>query len=88
MEIKTIMVMGLELERWEENGVVADFGVEKDWATLYKIESKNEGKGYATALLKTAKEHYEGLGKKFGGSVAMSSRMREIYKRLDIEEYK
>ena len=65
----------------------ANFGVGEDWATLYDIESKNEGRGEATNLLIKAKKYYEKLGKKFGGSVALNDRMKNIYKRLKITEY-
>ena len=78
----------MDLERWEENGTVADFGVGDDWATLYTIESHNPGHGYAKALLKQAKAHYEGMGKKFGGSVSLNSKMSAIYEELGIHEYK
>ena len=88
MKKELVNLMGMELERWTNGGCVADFGVGNDWATLYTIESKNQGKGEATALLKEAKRYYEGLNKKFGGSVALNDRMSKIYQRLQIEEYK
>ena len=37
--------MGMELERWTNKSCVADFGVGNNWATLYSIESKEQGKG-------------------------------------------
>lgn len=78
----------MELERWTHESCTADFGVGNDFATLYTIESKKEGKGHATQLLIEARHHYEATqGKKFGGSVALNERMRSIYKRLGIEEY-
>ena len=77
----------MELERWTNGGCVANFGVGEDWATLYDIKSANEGKGEATALLIETKKYYEGLGKKFGGSVALNNRMKKIYQRLNIKEY-
>jgi hypothetical protein len=84
--------MGMELERWTHESCTADFGVGKNadgkWATLYFIESKEEGKGHATELLKAAKITYEALGMRFGGSVALNARMRSIYQRLGITEYK
>ena len=79
--------MGIKLEQWTNGGCVANFGVGEDWATLYDIESKNEGRGEATNLLIKAKKYYEKLGKKFGGSVALNDRMKNIYKRLKITEY-
>jgi hypothetical protein len=85
---KPMTVLGMELERWEHESCVADFGVGDDWATLYSISSKTPGKGHATQALIIARQHYEGRGKKFGGSVALSERMRKIYQRLGIEEYR
>ena len=88
MKKEFVNVMGMELERWTNGGCVANFGVGNDWATLYDIESRNESKGEATALLKEAKEYYERLNKKFGGSIALNERMSKIYQRLQIQEYK
>lgn len=84
-EIKNIM--GMELEEWTNNSCVAHFGIGDDWATLYDIKSKEQGKGHATELLIMAKKYYEKQGKKFGGSVALNDRMRKIYQKLKIEEY-
>jgi hypothetical protein len=87
-----VNVMGMELERWEHESCSAEFGVGEDeegkWATLYSISSKEEGQGHATELLKAAKTTYESLGMRFGGSVALNDRMRSIYQRLGITEYK
>jgi len=80
-------IMGMELECWENKSCSAQFGVGDTWATLYLIESQEEGKGHATELLIEAKKYYEGLGKKFGGDVALNERMARLYKKLDIEEY-
>ena len=77
----------MELEQWTNGGCVANFGVEKTWATLYDIYSKNPGKGEATALLIETKKYYENQGKVFGGSIALNERMRKIYQRLGITEY-
>lgn len=82
-----VHVFGMELERWEHESCIADFGVGPDWATLYDIQSRQPGQGHATALLTEAKSFYESAGKTFGGSVALNDRMREIYHRLGIEEY-
>lgn len=79
----------MELEQWTHESCVANFGVGDDWATVYDIQSTDEGKGHATQLLIEARHHYNAIqGKKFGGSVALNYRMRNIYKRLGIEEYK
>ncbi len=79
--------MGMELDQWVNKSCMANFGVGDDWATLYNIESKEQGKGHATELLIEAKKYYEGLGKKFGGSIALNDRMRKIYQELGIKEY-
>lgn len=81
-------VMGMMLEEWLYNGVTANFGVGDKWATLYDINSEIEGKGYATLVLSEAKKYFESIGFKFSGSIALNDRMRDIYKRLDIEEFK
>lgn len=88
MNRKIVNILGMELEQWENKSSVANFGIGDDWATLYDIHSLEQGKGHATELLIEAKKHYEELGKKFGGSVALNERMRKIYERLGIEEYK
>jgi len=88
MKIEIVKIMGMELEQWTHKEVIANFGVGENWATLYDIESENQGKGYATELLIEAKKHYEGLNKCFGGSVALNERMAKIYQRLGIKEYK
>ena len=87
MKHKTINMMGMEMKQWENKSCTAEFGVGEDWATLYSIESKEQGKGHATELLLEAKKYYEGQGKKFGGSVALNVRMRKIYQKLEIPEY-
>jgi GNAT superfamily N-acetyltransferase len=83
MEKKIINVMGMPLERWTNEGCVADFGVGEGWATLYHIETEpsQRNKGYATALLVEAKKIYESQGKLFGGSVALSPAMKHIYEK-------
>lgn len=88
MKIEKVNVCGMELEQWTHESCVANFGVGDDWATVYDIQSSDEGKGHATQLLIEARHHYNAIqGKKFGGSVALNDRMRNIYKRLGIEEY-
>ena len=81
------MILGMELDEWVNDSCIAHFGVGEDWATLYDIKSKEEGKGHATELLVEAKRYYEEQGKRFGGSVALSSCMKSIYQRLSIKEY-
>jgi len=87
MKIEPVTILGMDLERWTYQSCIAEFGSGEDWATLYSIESKEPGKGHATALLTAAKQHYEAQGKRFGGSVALNKRMRAIYQRLRINEY-
>ena len=84
---KMVNICGMELEQWLNKSCTANFGVGDDWATLYDIESKEQGKGHARELLIEAKKHYEAQGKKFGGSVALNERMARLYKSLEIEEY-
>ncbi len=88
MEKIQVLLMGMRLWKWTNGECIAHFGVGEKFATLYTIVSKNEGKGEATALLKEAKKYYEKKGKVFGGSVALNDRMRWIYKKLGIKEYK
>jgi hypothetical protein len=80
-------VMGMELDAWKHKSCSAEFGMGNDWATLYSIRSRLPGKGHATELLAEAKRFYEEQGKRFGGTVALNSRMAKIYKRLAIKEY-
>ena len=79
--------MGMELDEWKEGSCIARFGTGHNWATLYQIDSLEEGKGHATKLLRKAKRFYESEGLKVGGSVALNERMRGIYKKVDYEEY-
>lgn len=81
-------VLGMDLDEWTHGSCEAHFGVGKDWATLYDIQSQKPGQGDATELLRQAKVYYEGLGKRVGGSVALNERMRAIYQRLGIPEHR
>lgn len=87
MEKKVINKLGMELEEWTNKSCRAEFGIGKDWATLYYIESQEKRKGHATDLLLEAKQHYESQGKRFGGSVALNPEMSNLYKKLNIKEY-
>ena len=82
-----IYEMGMPLDSWAYKSCVADCGTGQDWATVYYIRSKEEGRGHATKLLLIMKEHYEGKGLAFGGSIALNERMRNLYQRLGIREY-
>ncbi len=86
MNVKTVNILGMELEEIKHKSCTAHFGVDKDFATLYDIKSKEQGKGHASELLKNAKEYYEKQGLRFGGSVALNSRIKAIYKKLNIKE--
>lgn len=57
----------------------------KKWATIYNIQSAEQGKGHATKLLSALKKHYKGWD--FGGTVALNGTMKHLYKKLDIKEY-
>lgn len=87
MKIQRIKFQGMETDQWTHKSCTAEFGLGADWATLYLIESKEEGKGHATELLREAKKFYNKKGKKFGGSVALNDTMKHIYKKLKIKEY-
>ncbi len=87
MNPKKVNILGMELDEINFASCTAHFGIGADWATLYHIESQEEGKGHATTLLREAKEYYEGQGKKFGGTVALNPIMRKIYRNLKIKEY-
>lgn len=88
MNPKKVNILGIDLDEWRLNSCVAQFGVGPTWATLYFIESSIEGRGHATALLREAKAYYEAQKKNVGGSVALNARMRKIYRKLGIKEYR
>jgi len=83
--MKKVNVMGMELDEWSYLSCIAHVASEKEWATIYDIQSSEHGKGHATELLKEMKNYYK--DKKFGGSIALNERMRGLYKKLGIEEY-
>ena len=89
IEITNIEIFGVPLVQWKYKQCVAEFGVneQENWATLCTIRSLSEGKGHATHVLAEAKTFYESQGKRFGGSVALNSRMKAIYQRLGVTEY-
>ncbi len=87
MTVSVITVMGMELDRWTHESCTADFGTGDDWATLYNIRSADPGKGHATELLTAAKQFYQAEGKRFGGTVALTPRMKAIYQRVGMTEY-
>ena len=89
MKREVVNIMGMILHQWTNGGCVAKFAVneKESWATLYDIESTNQGKGEATELLREAKKFYEDKELEFGGSVALNEKIRGIYKKLGIKEY-
>lgn len=87
MKIQKIDILGMILDQWTHKDCKAEFGVGDGWATLYSIESKTQGKGYAQELLKSAKEYYGARGKTFGSSVALNPAMKHILQKLKIKEY-
>ncbi len=88
MKIEQVNHMGMLLDKITHESCTAMLGVVEDWATIYSIESKEQGAGHATELLLLAKEHYTKQNKTFGSSVALNKRMEDILKRLNIPEYK
>ena len=83
-----VNILGMELDEWKFDSCIAHFGVGGDWATLYDIESRDRRKGHAIKLLRLAKKHYQSQGKMVGGSVALNSIMRKVYRKLKIHEFK
>lgn len=86
-EPKTITILGMPLDEWRHELCLAHCATGEGWATLYDIQSEEEGKGHATTLLTAMKGYYEGKGLRFGGSVALNNRMRRLYQKCGIEEY-
>ncbi len=83
-----VNILGMELDEWRIDSCIARFGVGSNWATLYDIQSLIEGKGHATLLLREAKSYYQSKKKRVRGTVALNPKMRSIYKKLRIKEYK
>lgn len=79
--------LGGELDEWQYKSCRAEVATGKDWATIYLIESQQEGKGHATKLLLDMKAYYEKQGLRFGGSVALNDRMARLYRKCGIREY-
>ena len=82
---KIINTLGMELLEVTYKNVVANFGYDDDWITLYSIASSNPNKGEAQELLKLVKDKYK--HKAFAGTVALNPTMKHIYKKMDIKEY-
>ena len=84
-KIIDIDILGMPLKEWTYKSCMAHIAEDKDWATIYDIQSQEEGRGHATTLLLEAKEYYK--DKKFGGSVALNPRMARLYRKCGIKEY-
>ena len=87
MKPKVVRVLGMKLDEWQYASSIAHCATGEGWATLYDIQSREQGKGHATRLLLAMKKYYEGKGLKFGGSVALNDRMKGLYKKCGITEY-
>ena len=83
-----VNILGMELDEWQYKSCVAHVGEGEGWATVGDIRSRQEGRGHATSLLLVMQSHYENKGKRFGGSVALNERMRRIYRRCGVKEYR
>ena len=84
---KPVDVLGMVLDEWKYQSCLAHCATGDSWATLYDIESKEPNTGHATILLQAMKLHYEHLGLKFAGSVALNEQMKRLYHKCGIEEY-
>ncbi len=87
MKMKQVDSMGMLVDEWTHESCIATIGVGNNWATVYHIQSKKEGKGHATKLLIHMKKYYEDRKKIFGSSVALNDRMKWILQKLNIKEY-
>lgn len=85
--IKQVNILGMPLDEWQYKSCIAHCATGKGWATLYDIQSEEEGKEHATKLLCEMKAYYEGKGLTFGGSIALNERMRRIYQKCGVREY-
>lgn len=85
---RKVNIIGLSLEEWKYQSCVAHVAIGDTWATLYDISSGEEGNEHATKLLSEIKAFYEKKGLKFGGTVALNSRMSFIYRKCGVKEYK
>jgi hypothetical protein len=87
MKHSTKTILGMSLECWEHKSCTAKVAEGYDWATIYLIQSKEEGKGHATELLSHMIAYYERQGKILGSSVALNEKMSYLLKKLNIKEY-
>lgn len=85
--LKSVEVMGMNLIRITYRSCIAHVACDPDWATIYDINSSEQGKGHCQELLKQAKEFYSQHGKVFGSTVALNDAMKHILQKLEIVEY-
>ena len=87
IKFKPEQVMGMLLMGITYKSCHATVAIGEDWATIYSIQSSEEGKGHCQELCKQAKEYYSQHGKVFGSTVALSPAMKHILQKLEIIEY-
>ena len=87
MNLQKVNVLGMELDEWRNKSCLAHIAIGDNWATIYDIQSQQEGQGHATKLLLIMKSYYEHQRKPFGGSVALNERVAWLYKKCGIREY-
>lgn len=79
--------LGMETDRWTHKSCIANVGTGDTWATIFYIESYEQRKGHATALINHMKDYYEKQNKVFGTSVAISNSMKHLVAKLKLKEY-
>jgi hypothetical protein len=82
---RKVIALDMPLLEFQWKGVTVYVAEGDDWATIYLVQSENEGKGECQELLKLLKKRFK--DKDFGGSVALNPIMRHIYRKLKIPEY-
>ncbi len=87
IKFKAVQSLGLSLTQLTYKSCSATIATGDDWATVYSIQSDEQGKGHCQELLKQAKEFYSQHGKVFGSTVALNDAMKHILQKLEIVEY-
>ena len=87
IKFRNVQSLGMSLTQVTYKTCNATIATGNDWATIYSIQSSEEGKGHCQELCKQAKEYYSQHGKVFGSTVALNSAMKHILQKLEIEEY-
>jgi len=80
--------LGMALTEVKYKSCCATFGEGPGWATIYSIDSHQEGQGHAQELLIQAKAYYSLLDKEMASTVALNTTMEHILEKLSIKEYK